>query len=296
MNKREKLSFSLALILNLIIIFIIPEYKLEKILDKRLKVGLVAFEKKNLSQKKKIVEKKSIKTLKENTIEKAELLKKQKMREKVLEKSKQRALALNSISKTMKSKNFISIDIVNEKRRRVYDNNILDSIKADKKEMTFEKENKIGFDSKNIKLDDNLKKNEIKEEIENKIFIDESSEEFLKENLKIDNKGIEGLPSGYKLGVLDGDVIAKWDKNNREPSYPEAAELKGLQGTVRVKLDLDEKGNVKSLIMEKGSGVPEINSAIESIGRTWKIYLSKHGLSIKGSVIIDYTFKLEGGS
>ena len=68
-----------------------------------------------------------------------------------------------------------------------------------------------------------------------------------------------------------GDIIARWDKGNREPSYPSSAELKGLQGTVRVKIDLDEKGNVTNFIMEKGSGVPEINSAIESIGRTWKI-------------------------
>ena len=59
-------------------------------------------------------------------------------------------------------------------------------------------------------------------------------------------------------------------------------------------MNIDENGNVKTLKLEKGSGVPEINNAIEEVGRTWKIYLSKNGLSVKGDVILEYNFTLKG--
>ena len=104
----------------------------------------------------------------------------------------------------------------------------------------------------------------------------------------------EGLPSGYRLGTEDGNIVARWDNSNMEPVYPESAQLKGLHGTVRIRMNIDEYGNVTSLFLEKGSGVPEINSAIEEIGRTWKIYLSKNGMNVKGDVILEYNFTLRG--
>ena len=58
-------------------------------------------------------------------------------------------------------------------------------------------------------------------------------------------------------------------------------------------MNIDEYGNVKSLKLEKGSGVPEINNAIEKVGRTWKIYLSKNGLNVQGDVILEYNFILK---
>lgn len=105
---------------------------------------------------------------------------------------------------------------------------------------------------------------------------------------------VEGLPSGYLLGVEDGDVMAKWDERNKEPNYPESAQKKGLHGSVKLRLSIDENGNVVALNFEKGSGVPEINSAIEEVGRTWKIYLNKNGLNVKGTVILEYKFILSG--
>lgn len=52
-NKRDALSFSLALIINIIIVLLIPEYKIEDVKDKKLKVGLVALEKEKTSSKEK---------------------------------------------------------------------------------------------------------------------------------------------------------------------------------------------------------------------------------------------------
>ncbi|MGL5123065.1 MAG: energy transducer TonB [Fusobacteriaceae bacterium] len=109
----------------------------------------------------------------------------------------------------------------------------------------------------------------------------------------IDTKGNnDGIPSGYKLGVLDGDIVANWDSNNRNPEYPEAAQLRGLNGTVKLRLTIDKYGNVLNSFFESGSGVPEINLAIEKIARTWKINLTKKGTAVKGDVILEYRFRL----
>ncbi len=102
----------------------------------------------------------------------------------------------------------------------------------------------------------------------------------------------DGIPSGYKLGTLDGDIVAKWDENNKNPEYPETAQLRGLNGTVKLRLTIDKYGNVLNSSFESGSGVPEINLAIERIARTWKIYLKKKGNTVKGDVILEYRFKL----
>ena len=121
-------------------------------------------------------------------------------------------------------------------------------------------------------------------------------EEELGFKTMVEKNGVDGLPSGYRLGVEDGDVVAKWDQANREPRYPEAAQLRGMQGKVLLKIQIDETGKVASVFIEKGSGVPEINMAIEEIARTWKIYLTKNGLNIKGNVNLEYSFKLLGTS
>ena len=119
-------------------------------------------------------------------------------------------------------------------------------------------------------------------------------EEELGLKTRVEKDGAEGLPSGYRLGVEDGDIIAKWDQNNREPRYPEAAQLRGMQGKVLLKIQIDEAGKVTSVFIEKGSGVPEINIAIEEIARTWRIYLTKNGLNIKRNVNLEYSFKILG--
>ncbi len=289
-TKRDKLSFSLALLLNLIIVLLLPEYKIEDVKDKKLKVGLVALEKEKTSSKEKKktfpAKKKTEKQNKEQTNKELPVLKKEEIK-------KEKSLSLESVSKTIKSPVMNVVSTVNINNRKITDFNE-NGIPALKKEIKFEREDKMGMKLEKVETNDSIIFDRERKELENDNITIEKDEEISFESIKVDEGKVEGLPSGYRLGVDDGDIIARWDSTNQEPIYPESAQLRGLQGSVRVKLDVNEKGEVTNLIIDKGSGVPEINTAIEAIGRTWKIYLSKHGLSIKGRVILDYTFRLKG--
>lgn len=290
LNKREKFSFTLGLIINIIIILIIPGYKIEDVKDRKLKVGLVALEKEKVYKKE---TKKKAPSKKENV--KKEVVQKVEQNEntKKIEVEKKKSLSLDSLSKTIKAP---SIDVIktNASKKNKSSDLIADVELGTKKQLRFEREDKLGLKIEKLDTVDSLKMDKSRNSSEADNIIIDNGEDLSIESIKVEEGKIEGLPSGYKLGVEDGDIIARWDSTNKEPEYPESAQLRGLQGSVRVKIDVNEKGEVTNLIIEKGSGVPEINSAIESIGRTWKIYLSKHGLSIKGRVILDYTFKLKG--
>lgn len=289
-TKRDKLSFSLALLLNLVIVLLLPEYKIEDVKDKKLKVGLVALEKEKTSSKEKKktfpAKKKTEKQNKEQTNKELPVPKKEEIK-------KEKSLSLESVSKTIKSPVMNVVSTVNINNRKITDFNE-NGIPALKKEIKFEREDKMGMKLEKVETNDSIIFDRERKELENDNITIEKDEEISFESIKVDEGKVEGLPSGYRLGVDDGDIIARWDSTNQEPIYPESAQLRGLQGSVRVKLDVNEKGEVTNLIIDKGSGVPEINTAIEAIGRTWKIYLSKHGLSIKGRVILDYTFRLKG--
>ena len=289
-NKRDKLSFFLALLINIVIVLLIPGYKIEDIKEGKLKVGLVALEKEKVyskEQKKTVSAKKPVQ--KKEPVKKNTEIPPPKKQEIKQEKS----LSLASVSKAIKAP---SINIMNTKSLSTKKSNDLlsDALKGTKKEIKFEREEKLGMRTENIEFNDTLALDKTIQDRDNENMFIDDSEDIVIESIKTDEGQVEGLPSGYKLGVSDGDIIARWDSGNQEPKYPESAQLKGLQGSVRVKIDVNEKGEVVNLIIDKGSGVPEINSAIEAIGRTWKIYLSKHGLSIKGRVVLDYTFKLKG--
>lgn len=348
-KKRDSLSFVLALIINILIVLVIPNYKIEDIKEGKLKVGLVALEKnnykgntkaqdKNVKPKEKTVTKAETKPevkpkpvvtppvvkkeeakpkeTKAITKEETKTIVKEEIKKPVVEEPKideaklkeikekelkaQKSLALENISKTIKAPKLDVISTVNQKDKKVNDVLNTDEIGV-KKQVAFERKDEgrdVDIPRKEIESTDNIilenqNNNEIlttnnkSQNISNEINSEIISDEIIPKGK------IEGLPSGYKLGLTDGDIIARWDTSNAEPKYPEAAELRGLQGSVRVKIDVNERGEVVNVAIDKGSGVPEINTAIESIARTWKIYLSKHGLSVKGRVILDYTFKLK---
>ncbi|MGL5963745.1 MAG: energy transducer TonB [Fusobacteriaceae bacterium] len=105
---------------------------------------------------------------------------------------------------------------------------------------------------------------------------------------------VAGVPSGYKLGATDGDIDAEWDSNNRNPEYPISAQQKGINGSVTLYLNIDSRGNVRSVTFKKRSGYTEIDNAIELVARSWKIYLSKNSKIVQGDVFLDYNFKLIG--
>ena len=128
-----------------------------------------------------------------------------------------------------------------------------------------------------------------------KIKAPKKTEQVFNETFKSNEVNLEraeGASQGYKLGAADGDIVATWDPKNKEPKYPESAQLRGLNGTVTLRLNIDEYGNIKKIDFQKGSGVPEINLSIEKVARTWKIYLKKNSTVVRGEVILEYNFKL----
>jgi len=121
----------------------------------------------------------------------------------------------------------------------------------------------------------------------------EDGKEFMA--LASETDKLEGLPKGYKdIGSPEGSITGKWDEANRMPEYPESAELKGKSGTVVLKVYVTEEGKVERVEI-RGSGVPELNSAIEQVARSWKIYLSRNGQRVYGDVTLEIPFRLLRG-
>lgn len=267
---------------------------MDEIVDKKLKVGLVSVEK---NQKKQTVKPTGKK--KNKTVKKKEIVEKKKIetKPKKVEKKESKMLSLDDLEQSI-SRREPEILVSKNSEKRSKNSELRDKLLGKKKLSQSEdhnvtKDNSLKVKNKESKFDDPLDY-----EIDNDVVLedrDDSSDELVFKAL-VEKDGAEGLPSGYKLGVEDGDVVAKWDPSNREPEYPEAALLRGMQGKVKLKMQIDETGKVSSVYIEKGSGVPEINEAIEKIARTWKIYLNKNGLNIKGNVTLEYSFKLVGTS
>ena len=309
MKKEEKISLLLSAIINLVIVFLIPELSNNQIENKKIKIGLVNYD--NQNRTKLEGERNSNSSQKKNTEEvkkknpppkeqpKVEVKTEKKVEKKVEEKPVGKSTekidlsALNSIANDMSTP---QVQVMTVKHPDGGYREII-KLEAPKKELQSGVVTKGGL-NKEITLSKELisvenEKLELKDD--NKIaFNSEIGKDSSFDRILEISGEIEGLPSGYKLGTEDGDIVAKWDSGNKEPVYPESAQLKGLHGSVKIRMNIDENGNVKELRLERGSGVPEINNAIEEVGRTWKIYLSKNGLSVKGDVILEYNFTLKG--
>jgi len=297
MKKDDGISILLSIIINIIIVLLIPSLSANKVENKKIKIGLVAYENKNRTKlegqkNSNTSQKKTAEELKKPVEKKQEVKKEEK---KTTPKSDKIDLsALNNIASSVSVPKVEVMTSVQPKSSGYREVAVLETPK---------KELQSGVTSKN-KASENitLSKELISAENEKLELNDEDKIAFNSEIgkdssfdriLQISGE-TEGLPSGYRLGTEDGDIVARWDTSNREPVYPESAQLKGLHGSVKIRMNIDENGNVKTLKLEKGSGVPEINNAIEEVGRTWKIYLSKNGLSVKGDVILEYNFTLKG--
>ena len=105
--------------------------------------------------------------------------------------------------------------------------------------------------------------------------------------------GQKGLPSGSRMGVVDGTAVIQWNPSNPEPSFPEVAKKTGKNGSVVLLITVNEIGDVISVRMEQGSGVPEINEAISKVARTWQVKLVKKGTSVGGTFVLKYSFHLK---
>lgn len=309
MRKDDGISLLLSIVINVIIILLIPSLSVERVENKKIKIGLVAYENKNRtklegqknsnsSEKKSSqeIEKKVTPPKKEPS--KPEKKVEEKKVEKSVEKKSENKIDLNALNSIATNVSVPQVEVMSTVQpSRVFRE--VKKLETPKKEFgqsgAVVSENSL---SQNITLSKELissknEKFELKDDDKIAFNSELGNDSSFDRILQITGD-TEGLPSGYRLGTEDGDIVARWDSSNREPVYPESAQLKGLHGSVKIRMNIDEAGNVRSLHLEKGSGVPEINNAIEEVGRTWKIYLSKNGLSVEGNVILEYNFVLRG--
>lgn len=310
MKKDDGISILLSIVINVMIILLIPSLSANKVENRKIKIGLVAYENKNRtklegeknsnSTQKKVTEELKKTPPKKETpkvekpVEKKKEGKRVEDKKTALKADKIDLSALNNIASSVSVPQVEVMTAVQPKKSEYREIAILETPKKELQNGVVSK-NKA---SENITLSKELisaenEKLELKEEDKIAFNSEIGKDSSFDRILQISGE-TEGLPSGYRLGTEDGDIVARWDSSNKEPVYPESAQLRGLHGSVKIRMSIDENGNVKSLKLEKGSGVPEINNAIEEVGRTWKIYLSKNGLSVKGDVILEYNFTLKG--
>lgn len=86
-------------------------------------------------------------------------------------------------------------------------------------------------------------------------------------------------------------IVADWNAKSK-PKF-QRCWLSGKNGQVVILIRVDEYGNVTSYNIEKGSGVQEIDAAIEKVASSWKINLKRKDKNIAGSFYINYNFNFK---
>lgn len=99
-----------------------------------------------------------------------------------------------------------------------------------------------------------------------------------------------GLVSGSKMGNSNDGRIVDWNAKNKAPEFPQAAKSSGKHGKLKMKLKVDKMGNVLSFVIVDGSGVPEIDAAVERVAGTWRVKLMKNGKPVNGTFYLNYNF------
>jgi protein TonB len=154
-------------------------------------------------------------------------------------------------------------------------------------------------DTNNENIDNKLEDVEAKniDTVSNSIDITDSEDSV--EDIKWDNMmseenpAIIGPKTGLKVGAVDGKSKVVWDPSNKEPTYPIEAEKNAQTADVRIILDVDASGKVLQVRIIK-TGVDVIDRAVESVARAWNVKLINSGMSVSGSVMVIYQFKLKG--
>jgi len=81
---------------------------------------------------------------------------------------------------------------------------------------------------------------------------------------------------------------------NKPPVYPRVARLRGMEGTVLLRLKIDSKGSVIRVLIEKSSGYPILDSAALEAAGDWTFYPArKADEEIWSEVLVPVTFKLD---
>ena len=99
-----------------------------------------------------------------------------------------------------------------------------------------------------------------------------------------------GLVSGSKMGNSSDGRVVDWNAKNKVPEFPQAAKSSGKHGKLKIKLKVHKMGNVLSFVIVEGSGVPEIDAAVERVVGTWRVKLMKNGKPVNGTFYLNYNF------
>ena len=99
-----------------------------------------------------------------------------------------------------------------------------------------------------------------------------------------------GLVSGSKMGNSSDGRVVDWNAKNKAPEFPQAAKSSGKHGKLKIKLKVDKMGNVLSFVIVEGSGVPEIDAAVERVVGSWRVKLMKNGKPVNGTFYLNYNF------
>ena len=323
MKKSDYICLFLSIIINIGIILALTVFSkdtTQEILDaEQIKIGLVAVEndastkfrgEKNVDAKKQnldadSIEKKEEKTEKPEkpTEKKVEEIKTEKTVEKITEKPEKKAAekpAEKPKEKTPEKPVEKKVEKLAEKGEKVVEKK--DEKKAPEKPATKENSKKSSSESSDSKGTSKQEKPslaDLKKQISGSQpktsnggyspTADPDGEEVVDrvlQNVTYSN----GLVSGSKMGNSSDGRVVDWNAKNKAPEFPQAAKSSGKHGKLKIKLKVDKMGNVLSFVIVEGSGVPEIDAAVERVVGTWRVKLMKNGKPVNGTFYLNYNF------
>jgi tonB family C-terminal domain len=323
MKKSDYICLFLSIIINIGIILALTVFSkdtTQEILDaEQIKIGLVAVEndastkfrgEKNVDAKKQnldadSIEKKEEKTEKPEkpTEKKVEEIKTEKTVEKITEKPEKKAAekpAEKLKEKTPEKPVEKKVEKLAEKGEKVVEKK--DEKKALEKPATKENSKKSSSESSDSKGTSKQEKPslaDLKKQISGSQpktsnggyspTADPDGEEVVDrvlQNVTYSN----GLVSGSKMGNSSDGRVVDWNAKNKVPEFPQAAKSSGKHGKLKIKLKVDKMGNVLSFVIVEGSGVPEIDAAVERVVGTWRVKLMKNGKPVNGTFYLNYNF------
>ena len=323
MKKSDYICLFLSIIINIGIILALTVFSkdtTQEILDaEQIKIGLVAVEndastkfrgEKNVDAKKQnldadSIEKKEEKTEKPEkpTEKKVEEIKTEKTVEKITEKPEKKAAekpAEKLKEKTPEKPVEKKVEKLAEKGEKVVEKK--DEKKALEKPATKENSKKSSSESSDSKGTSKQEKPslaDLKKQISGSQpktsnggyspTADPDGEEVVDrvlQNVTYSN----GLVSGSKMGNSSDGRVVDWNAKNKVPEFPQAAKSSGKHGKLKIKLKVDKMGNVLSFVIVEGSGVPEIDAAVERVVGTWRVKLMKNGKPVNGTFYLNYDF------
>ncbi|MDD7391914.1 MAG: TonB family protein [Fusobacteriaceae bacterium] len=99
-----------------------------------------------------------------------------------------------------------------------------------------------------------------------------------------------GLVAGSINGTSTDGAAIIWANTNKNPSFPDTAKVQGKTGTMLIKVKVDQTGTVLSYNIEKGSGVPDIDIAVEKVIGSWNLKVKKNNKIVAGIFVLNYKF------